>query len=202
VIETDIKKYIRMAFDTQDEGIVDRLSSKAGLETVLRGQSLLSEGELSKYLYILVDGIFHSCFTNQDGRTITDSFYWKQGMIIAGNSDLQQPSHSEVIALRNSRLISLPVSEITPLLEDNVAFMRFYIQKLNQSIRDRVIEKQICHFEIPINRYRWMKNNCPEWENLIPDKYIASFFLMTPVTYSRMKKKVREGNACKTPCVN
>ena len=46
MIETDIKKYIRMAFDTQDEGIVDRLSSKAGLETVLRGQSLLSEGEL------------------------------------------------------------------------------------------------------------------------------------------------------------
>lgn len=37
MIETDIKKYIRMAFDTQDEGIVDRLSSKAGLETVLRG---------------------------------------------------------------------------------------------------------------------------------------------------------------------
>jgi len=189
----DVKEYIRSAFGVKDNKIIEHLASVAEVKTVPKKHHLFVLGETSPFIYVLLDGVLQGYFLDDDGKIITDSFLWESGSIVCGNPKLDQPSSINISCLKECRVISFPSAVVLAETLQSLEMALLFIERQNIALNALMEEKMICHYTMPIKRYFWMQKKYLEWEGLIPDKLLAAFLGMTPVTFSRIKRKIREG---------
>ena len=184
----------RERLDTDNESLITDLAARAQLVEAPKGTVLFREGTVLRDCYCLVEGIIRIAF-ELDGEEITESLRADRGAIIypcvvvTGREDR---ANATVSCLADTRLLHIRAEELHELRLAHPEFdglqLQLVLQFVEQSFR---VHRQIDHMN-PTQRYYWFVENYPYLAENVPQKYIASFLGMTPVSLSRIRSKIKQ----------
>ncbi|MBM7636754.1 Crp/Fnr family transcriptional regulator [Streptococcus saliviloxodontae] len=152
---------------------------------------LLAQGEISHQMILIDSGCLRLFHLTEDGREVTTQFFFEGDQVSVFESFYEQlPSDYNLQALEDCQLRFL----------DRVYFMAFL--KENPDANDQLTELLYMKMKTysrlflsriqnkPEQRYQELIEEYAELLHRIPDQYLASYLGMTPVSFSRIKKRL------------
>lgn len=154
---------------------------------VAKGDKLMREGEVCKYMYYVDRGMVRQ-FYYKSGRDVTEHFSYEGRIVICIESFLKQiPSRLMVEALENSWLYGIPYDALHELIESNKEIEHFYRNVLEHALISSQEHADSQWFENATERYVRLMKTKPEIILRAPMVHVASFLQMTPETLSRVR---------------
>ncbi|AMR32481.1 hypothetical protein A0256_14130 [Mucilaginibacter sp. PAMC 26640] len=182
----NFNKYARITatdFEQIEKVIVKRFIKKR--------RALLTQGDISRYIYFIEKGALRSYTTDKDGvehviqLAIED--HWIADLL---SFITQVPGNVSIEAIEDSEVWLLPHHELD-LLYDQVPALERYFRQLFQrayvSLQQRLSSTVSQNAE---ERYRLIISDFPQIAARIPLIYIASYLGITPESLSRVRKQL------------
>ena len=155
------------------------------------GDIFLKQGSLKSNIYFVKEGLIRSYFVNEKGEEITNRLrYENQVMASLEVNILKEPSRFTFQALEPTELIVIDFNDFRQIIDLNPKFeegRRFFLTTtLAESL------KALDDFILlnPEKRYLKFVKEHPELLNRVPNKYIANVLGITPVSLSRIRKRI------------
>ncbi|MBK7056645.1 MAG: Crp/Fnr family transcriptional regulator [Leptospiraceae bacterium] len=154
--------------------------------------NLLNEGDVSQYLYFVKEGCLRLWF-NDKGKDITFQFFFENEIVTSFESfrfgipslfTLETIEPVKLLKINKQDLMSIFIK--FPDTKDHL--IEFLFQRLSRYTHlflSRIKES-------PEDRYRALIKMEPRIPNRIPQHYIASYLGISPVSLSRIRKRVWE----------
>lgn len=151
--------------------------------------TLLSEGNVAKYIYFIEKGALRLWF-NKDGKDITFQFFFEDQAVASIESffnntpslfSLESIEQTEVIAISKPNFELL--LEQYPVLKDEL----FHLLAARCQNYAHLFLSRIKN--TPQERYAELLKNRPEIIQRVPQHYIASYLGMTPISLSRIRNR-------------
>ena len=160
-------------------------SSKAA-----KGELLLDNGQISKYLYYVESGLLRQ-FYYKNKRDITEHFSCEGNIVICIASTFQrEPTRLLIEALEPTVYHRISFSEFSDLLKTSLAINRLYQKILEWALMLSQEKADSWRFESARKRYLRFQQEYPEAAKRASVNHIASYLLMTPESLSRVRAGV------------
>ena len=183
--------FYKDTLNVQDGQIAEQLAEISRLETLEKGHRVISMGERMEMMPILVTGVLRGYIVDENGRDITDCFIFRRGDVIMGTGDFLTPSPVHIETTTECQVLMVPLCELLQLL-DQPELLVIYNQQLMRALERHWQVKMMLYQSDAMTRYQWFRKQYPGLENKITGKHLASFMGMTPVTLSRLRRRLRE----------
>ncbi|MGF1716089.1 Crp/Fnr family transcriptional regulator [Photobacterium chitinilyticum] len=171
------------------ETIQDAVTAAEPMELPTR-HVLLNQGEQPAYCYFLLDGLCHACYLTAEGKQFSKEFYWDQDVLIGFESLINDmPSPFLLETLSASKLLALPVSLLQRWREQKNPL---YIRLLERQLSYKEQKERFMLMHSPEERYQLFTSSFPELLSRIADYQIASYLGITPISLSRIKKRLED----------
>lgn len=151
---------------------------------------LTAVGSIAREAYFINKGAGRLYFI-KDGEEISANFMFEGNFITSMESFLlQAPSRQAVEALEDSELLVLSKERLDTLVVQQPVFNLF--SKAIAEMAVIMLQRRASSFilDSPEERYNNMLNQRPEILNRVPQHMIASYLGVTPVSLSRIRKRV------------
>ena len=152
--------------------------------------TLVREGQVARELFFVNRGCLRFYY-NRDGDEVTGFIFLENLFATALDSFLQQePSTQIVETLEDSELLVVSYDNLQRLYDYSVNFQIFGRKLAEQRLvnAQRILSSYI--LDSPEERYRKLLATQPEWLQRVPQHYLASFLGITPVSLSRIRKRI------------
>ena len=186
-----IADFYRDVLNVQDGQTAQRLAEISRLETLEKGHRVISMGEKMETMPVLVTGVLRGYVVDENGRDITDCFIFRRGDVIMGTGDFLTPSPVHIETTTECQVLQVPLQELLTML-DQPELLAIYNQQLVHALDRHWQVKMMLYQSDAMMRYQWFRKHYPGLEDQITGKHLASFMGMTPVTLSRLRRKLRE----------
>ena len=186
-----IKTFYKEHLGLDDDQLITRLAEISRGEAVKKGQRMISMGEQVEGLPILVTGVLRGFVVDESGRDITDCFIHQKGDAIIGCGRLDEPSTIHIEAITDCQIVIIPVAALLQMMEEP-GLLRLYNHQLTEALRRHWQMKMQMYQSDAMTRYQWFLKTYPGLEEQVSGKHLASYLGMTPVTLSRLRRKLRE----------
>ena len=162
------------------------------LVTFSKNEYLTKPGQVERYLYFVEDGVQRG-FHLVDGEEICVAFSFDHSYSGVVDSFLTQtPAKYYLQAISNSILLRLNYSNLQDLYDRHKSIERWG-RLLSESILIGKANREVAILSYTAEeRYRRLMTQSPRCIQLIPQKFLASYLRMTPETFSRLRKKVKD----------
>jgi|VirMetMinimDraft_7_1064189.scaffolds.fasta_scaffold151819_1 CRP-like cAMP-binding protein len=188
VIENYRKKYPYLK-DEDVEQMLDLVNFKA-LEV---GELFVKYEEINTNVFLVLNGLFKSYYLDQDGDEIIMNFYKEND--ISGNwysTLLGEPARLCIEALESTTILQVDIKKLDALVFDNINLLRAYNHILKGKLINSLHKIWDNMNEKPETRFLKLQKERPDLLERIPQNQIASYLGVTPVSLSRIKKRVLE----------
>ena len=159
-----------------------------------RGEYLIRQGQAQTVIPFLMKGVIRGFYLAEDGSEITDCLITQKGYPVVGGVDYTRPSPVYLDALTDCDLLTIPVGEVTDMLERNPEAMLFYNRILKEAFNQYWQTQNKMIRGTAMERYMWFLETYPGLIDQISNRYVASFLGMTTVTLSRLRSELRKQN--------
>ncbi|MEM1375400.1 MAG: Crp/Fnr family transcriptional regulator [Pseudomonadota bacterium] len=153
--------------------------------------TLLLQGEVSRQGYYVESGCLRLWYNN-DGEDISVKFFLP-GDIVSSLSSfyLAQPSTFGLESVVPSDVRAVEKSDFDSELEDSLEFVKqmLKVAVLCMSDYQELFLNRIA--QSPEDRYKSLLAQDPRLVDAVPQRYIASYLGVTPVSLSRIKQKLK-----------
>jgi CRP-like cAMP-binding protein len=160
------------------------------LRQVPKKHFLVKEGEVTREIYFIKKGILRLLY-NKDGEDIT-AFIFQENLFASAFSSFleQKPSIQELEALEDCDLLVMQRADLYKLYETIPKFNTFTRILAEQRFihAQRVVSSHI--LKSPEQRYQDYAKENPGILQRVPQHIIASFLGITPVSLSRIRKRL------------
>ena len=163
------------------------------LESVLvpmkfaKGEMILAEGEVCRYIYYVERGLIRQ-FYFKNGKQITEHLGVDHSIFMSIESLFHEsPTRLQVEALEPSYVYALPKLRLEQVALHNVNIQILYRKILEESLIISQVMADLVRFETAQDRYRKFCKLAPQVVLRAPLVYVASFLQMTPETLSRVR---------------
>jgi CRP-like cAMP-binding protein len=158
---------------------------------VKKRKTLLTEGDISRYIYFIEKGALRSFTVDKDGVEHIIQI-GLEGHWIGDLSSFITQAHGNVSieAIEDSEILLLPHHDLERLYEQVPALERYFrqlFQRAYVSLQQRLSSTVSQNAE---ERYRLLVSDFPQIAARIPLIYIASFLGITPESLSRVRKQI------------
>jgi CRP-like cAMP-binding protein len=172
---------------------VQLLLKSARSKSFSKKELLIEEGTEKNEIFIIRKGLVRCYYVNDKGEEIT--FQLIPEHYIVANADIilfKQASRFNYEAFEATQTYSLEYDVMQSILESNIKFEsnRKYVFQKMLKLAHRRIESFVLHN--PEERYLLFIKDYPNIVNRVPDKYIANVLGITPVSLSRIRKRIAE----------
>ncbi|WP_439698225.1 Crp/Fnr family transcriptional regulator [Mucilaginibacter sp. AW1-7] len=158
---------------------------------VKKRKTLLTEGDISRYIYFIEKGALRSFTIDKEGAEHVIQLALEDHWIADLYSFVTQvPGNVNIEAIEDSEVLLLPHHELD-LLYDQVPALERYFRHLFQ--RAYVGLQQRLNTTVSLNaedRYRMLIHDFPQVAARVPLIYVASFLGITPESLSRIRKQL------------
>lgn len=151
---------------------------------------LLMEGDVSKYVYFITEGCLRLWF-NDKGKDVTFQFFFENEVVTSFESFyFEAPSRFTLETIDQVTVLKIHKKDLIPTLKKYPEAKDF----LNDFLAKRL--SRYTHLflsrikDTPEERYRALIQEEPRIPNRIPQHYIASYLGISPVSLSRIRKRV------------
>jgi CRP-like cAMP-binding protein len=167
------------------------LFSIATTRTLAAGEIYIKEGETIGKIAYIKEGLIRTFQVTDKGEELTLLLRWEDQFIAShDNIFFQKPSRFIYQAVEATTLLEADYAAIQSLLDDNPRLdqLRYYfvVNMLAQSMA-RVESFVLLN---PEERYQQLIREKPNLMQRVPDKYIATLLGITPVSLSRIRKRI------------
>jgi CRP-like cAMP-binding protein len=169
----------------------EMLAPHVSYREVPRGGKWISEGEREKDIGLVLSGNMRHYYT-RDGEEKTTYFYFENHIISSYISAVTgAPSLLTIEALTDSRLLVFPYQQLRTLFDQSPTWERFgrlVAEYLAFGLEERMVGLLILS---PEERYlELLQGNKKKIIERIPQHYIANYLGITPVSLSRIRKRL------------
>lgn len=155
------------------------------------GETYIREGDTTRKLAYLEQGIIRAYAVRYNGEEATLFLRW-EGQFIASHDAIirQQPARFIYRALEDAVLLEIDYDQLDVVLKEHPRMeplRNYFLQKMLAEALD-TIEAFVTLS--PEERYLQLLDSRADIVNRVPDKYIASMLGVTPVSLSRIRKRI------------
>lgn len=155
-----------------------------------KGEHLLSEGEVCRYIVFIESGLVRY-YLNNDGTEQTHYFNQEGEFVCDYMSFLpQSPSHVNIQALEDTVVYQVSAEGIQQFYREvanGEKFGRIAIEQVFVHVINQVVS---LYTDTPDNRYLKFLSNYPRLVQRIPQYYIASYVGVKAPSLSRIRKRL------------
>ena len=189
----NIIKFITNYIPLTDEEI-DIIRETNLIESYKKNTILLSEGEVAKECYFILQGCIRSYYVI-DGEERTTEFYTESQPITPVSYVTKQPSEYYLSCLEDC-VVSLGTRN--QILLEKLPKLETLLLKLNGEmlVQNQVSFDNFKNFS-PEKRYLDLIETRPELINRVPQYHLATYLGITPVSLSRMRKRLSSGKSAR-----
>lgn len=160
-------------------------------KTVSANTTLLYEGDVADKVYFVKKGALR-LWNNDDGKDITFQFFFEGQLVSSYESFyLGKPSMFSIETMEDSELLILDKANLDLLLKQSTNITHLMMKQLSErfiAYTDYFLSRIK---ETPEKRYISLVEKNPELVTRVQDRHIASFLGITPVSLSRIKKRIK-----------
>lgn len=154
---------------------------------------LIQEGSSKKEVFYIRKGLVRAFSINDKGEEITTGLRWEHQFVVSPDVILlNQASRFYYQALEQTETLSLDYDLLQTIVENNPQLQKnrkFILQKTLADALER-IESFVLYS--PEERYIRFVETKPDIVNRVPGKYIANILGITPVSLSRIRKRIAD----------
>lgn len=155
------------------------------------GEIFIKEGGIKKELFYIRKGLVRVYKIKENGDEITTALRWESKIIASPDIVLfNQPSQFYYQALEPTDVFSMDYDVLQTIISGNPkleANRKYVLQNILKEVINRMDSFVLYS---PEERYlNYIKAN-PDIVNRVPDKYIANVLGITPVSLSRIRKRI------------
>lgn len=200
-----MEEYFRQLanFFSLSETACEKVGPAATVRHMKKGELLLRPDEKPAEVFVLQTGILRCFVLNPVGEDVTDSFLFRYGEVFAGRLDFftvpEDSLGANAEAMAETSVIRLELSKLLPVIRGEPELMELFCRLLTESYCGQMAHKYALYRQDAEARYRWFLENYPGLIDRVTHGHIASFLGITPVTLSRMRKKLKEETAAEVP---
>jgi CRP-like cAMP-binding protein len=170
---------------------VAALFSNATEKCLKPGDIYIAQKQFSKKLAYIKKGVIRTYTVKENGDEATLLLRWDDQFV--GSHDcilLQQPSGFIYQALTETDIMEIDYSQVEQIMLDNPKYepLRNFVLMTMLSGSLKMLEDFI--LLAPAERYRKLVAENPDIVNRVADKHIASMLGITPVSLSRIRKRI------------
>ncbi len=151
----------------------------------------LQEGEKSTEIRFIIKGVFRSYYVDKTGNDITKYFYAEGATLFSYAAYLSQKESAYYIqALEDSEILVAKISDFEKIVEGNYQLLLFYKKMIDNALV--VKEEHASSFKLlnSVERYKQFLAAYPGLEKRLKQCHLASYLGITPVSLSRIRKKL------------
>ncbi len=189
---SSMEAFFRDCFGLQDQEILAAMTAASAARRLKAGELLLKEGEIQREVPFLVSGVVRGYYFDSEGKDITDCLVHKVGEPVVAEAELGQPSRLYMRALSDTQVIASPVEDVQRLILQYPVLLELYNRLLADAFSNHWEIKSMIAGSTAMQRYQWFLRRYPGLSEQVSQKHIASFLRMTPITLSRVRRKLRE----------
>jgi CRP-like cAMP-binding protein len=155
------------------------------------GEVFIKEGSTKKHVYYINKGLVRSYFIDEKGEEITNRLR-SENQIVAGYEIVffNKPSRFTYQAIEKTELFEVDYHVLQKILEGNLKLQPARVFFLTQALAESL--RAVDNFILlnPEQRYLNFIEQNPDLINRVPNKYIANVLGITPVSLSRIRKRI------------
>ena len=155
--------------------------------------SLINEGSKNKEVFFVQKGLIRCFHINKKGDEITFNLFAELQIIANVDNILYgTPSKFHYEAIERSILFSIDFDILQEIISDNPkleANRKFIFRKILKKVHLRIESFVLMS---PEERYLWYIETYPNIVNRVPNKFIAHILGITPVSLSRIRRRIAE----------
>lgn len=188
--QEDISFYLSVfkGLDLKDVYDLFKLSSTRKIKA---GEVYIDEGSSSQKLAYIRKGLIRAYHIKPNGDDITLILRWENQFIASHDSIIfKQPSRFIYQALEDTIVLEMDYAKAEPILDNNPrlsATTKTILQHMLAETLQRVEMFVLC---TPEERYLQLVQEKPDILNRVPNKYLATLLGITPVSLSRIRKRI------------
>lgn len=159
--------------------------------SLVPGETYIQEGSTIKRVAFIKKGLVRAYFINEKGEEINFLLRWENQFVASHDIIiLNRPSRFIYEALENCDLLELDYEALQKVISKNPK-----LEKYRKDFLLRMLSESLEHLESfvllsPEERYLEFLKSKPNIQNRVPNKYIASILGITPVSLSRIRKRI------------
>jgi CRP-like cAMP-binding protein len=155
-----------------------------------KGENFITANQINTKIAFVLKGCFRFYYEKNDSE-ITCLLSFENGLIGSFESNiLKQPCTQTIQAIEDSELFIIDYKDLELLYDKSPKFERvgrlvleYYLAFLQQRITSYLLET-------PEERYKNLIQEAPDLLQRVPLQYIASYIGVTPVSLSRIRKRI------------
>lgn len=185
-----LKQYLQ-SFQMLSEEEIEAFLQVVIPRKLKKGEFLIQEGRISKYIAFIESGIFRSFYHSTQREEVTYCFTFGNTLITAYSSWIQnQPSSENIEALTDMELQLISKEDVQRLESTYTNWIRFFKHVAEQEYIN--LERRIFMLqrESAESRYHDLLKNHPEYLHHIPLHYLSSYLGITQRHLSRIRKSI------------
>ncbi len=186
----DIARELARKYSTMTHDELDTLESVLVPMKFAKGEMILKEGEICRYIYYIEKGLVRQ-FYFKKGKDVTEHMA-PEGEIVMCIESLfkEEPTHLQVEALEPVVAYGMPKAKLEEVALHNVNIQILYRKILEESLINSQIHADLVRFETAQDRYKKLCKLSPQLTLRAPLVYVASYLQMTPETLSRVRSNI------------
>ncbi|MEM8901075.1 MAG: Crp/Fnr family transcriptional regulator [Bacteroidota bacterium] len=175
-------------------GEKDKIKASITIKDVPKHFALVELEDIAREIYFINKGLLRFYYLTEDGNEIT-GFIFQENMFAGSHESFfsQLPSTQVLETLEDSELFAFSFESLHQLFRD-IPNMNVFARKLLE-VRMAFAQKVVASLimQKPQDRYTSYQLLHPELEKRVPQHILASYMGITPVSLSRIRKRLADG---------
>lgn len=166
--------------------------SKAQIKVLQKDEIFIKEGDTSKDIAFIMQGIIR-VYHLRDGVEYTCQLRTEKKVF--GNFEsvlLNMPSRRYFAALEETTIVTINYDILNDILANNHILAQTRLSIVEQNLAFAIQKHDEFILYSPEERYVRLLEDQPDIPQRVPQKYIASYLGITPVSLSRIRKRLQQ----------
>ncbi|WPP49286.1 Crp/Fnr family transcriptional regulator [Catalinimonas niigatensis] len=180
-----------VSFSSQEK---EQIKRQFTIRDVPKHHVLIDIGQVADEIYFINKGCMRFYYLTEEGEEVTGFIFLENMMAGSSESFFSRiPSSQVVETLEESELLVVTHNSLEQLYS-SVPKMNILVRKIleqRMAFAQKVVASLIIHK--PQDRYSSYQQLHPDLENRIPQHILASYMGITPVSLSRIRKRLSKG---------
>ena len=187
-----MRQFLVDVLDIHNKDVIEEIIGISSIRHCQKGRTLYNQGETVDTCCFLMEGVTGAFIYTTGGRQISDNFSFVCGEMITPLMNRQKKALTSVVTLSDVDVFIISNMDVITLFQIYPEFHYVLFAWLMQAYRKQWALKSARYRMTAKERYLFFLEEYEGLEDVVSDRFLASFLDMSPETLRRQKRCLRE----------
>ena len=184
-----MRRFLVDVLDIHNKDVIEKVIGISSTRHYPKGRALYNQGEPVDTCCFLMEGVTGAFLYTTGGKQISDDFSFVSGEMFTNR---QRKALTSVVAMSNVDVFVIANMDVITLFRTYPEFQTILFEWLMQAYHKQWALKSARYQMAAKERYLFFLKEYEGLEDVVSDRFLASFLDMSPETLSRQKRCLRE----------